>query len=230
MSYKDYSIFNKVVNYDKKNYNFCDLTKQIFDYELDILHEIKDKDYALFTELGKDTHTCFHKKFYNHIDNIDNKLKIVYKQFIKEVIFPYLDLQEGLYQVFPTFRVMLPNNVAVVKKHYDSDIDHLHPKGEINFIIALTDMYDTNSIWNESYPRLGDYKPMNLKSGDVYCFCGNLCEHFNKINKTGKTRISMDFRILPNYCVTEINHVKSVTTGKKFSAGGYYDYLILDNK
>ena len=39
MSYKDYSIFNKVVNYDKKNYNFCDLTKQIFDYELDILHE-----------------------------------------------------------------------------------------------------------------------------------------------------------------------------------------------
>ena len=230
MSYKDYSIFNKVVNYDKKKYNFYELTKQIFDYELDILHEIKDKDYPLFTELGKDTHTCFHKTFYNHIDNIDNKLKIAYKLFIKEVIFPYLELQEGLYQVFPTFRIMLPNNVAVVKKHYDSDIDHLHPKGEINFVIALTDMDDTNSIWHESYPRLCDFKAINLKAGDVYCFCGNLCEHYNKINKTGKTRISMDFRILPQYCVTEINHIKSVTTGKKFSSGGYYNYLNLDNK
>ena len=228
MSYKDYSIFNKVVNYDKKKYNFYELTKQIFDYELDILHEIKDKDYPLFTELGKDTHTCFHKTFYNHIDNIDNKLKIAYKLFIKEVIFPYLELQEGLYQVFPTFRIMLPNNVAVVKKHYDSDIDHLHPKGEINFIIALTDMYDTNSIWKESYPRLGDYKAMNLKSGDVYCFCGNLCEHFNKINKTGKTRVSMDFRILPSYSISEINHTESVTTGKKFSEGGYYNKLIIN--
>jgi len=100
--------------------------------------------------------------------------------------------------------------------------------GEINFIIALTDMYDTNSIWKESYPRLGDYKPITLKSGDVYCFCGNLCEHFNKINKTSKTRISMDFRILPKYCVSETNHVKSVTTGKKFSDGGYYKSLILN--
>ena len=101
------------------------------------------------------------------------------------------------------------NNVAVVKKHYDSDDEHRHPKGEINFIIALTDMYDSNSIWYESYPRLGDFKAMDLKAGDVLCFNGNLCEHYNKINKTGKTRVSMDFRILPSNYVNEINHIKS---------------------
>tara|TARA_B110000008_G_C16974024_1_gene565101 strand:+ start:3790 stop:4491 length:702 start_codon:yes stop_codon:yes gene_type:complete len=225
-----YDIFNKKVKYDKNKYPFVNITKKIFDCSLSEIHTLTDKNYPLFTVLGKDTHTNLHKIFYTHIDEVDSILKELYKKFIKEIIFPFLNLKEGLYQVFPTFRVMLPNNVAVVKKHYDSDIEHRHPKGEINFVIALTEMYDTNSIWSESYPRLGDFKPFNLTSGDVYCFCGNLCEHFNKINRTGKTRISMDFRILPNYCVTEINHVKSVTTGKKFSAGGYYDYLILDNK
>ena len=226
--FKNYNLFNKKVNLDKKIYPFSEITKKIFNHELNELHELTDKEYSLFTKLGKDTHTNLHKKFYKYIDDENDELKILYKKFIKEVIFPYLNIKEGLYQVFPTFRVMLPNNVAVVKKHYDSDIDHKHPKGEINFIIALTDMHDTNSIWHESFPRLSDFKPMNLKAGDVYCFCGNLCEHYNKINKTGKNRVSMDFRILPSYSISEINHTKSVTTGKKFSEGGYYNKLVID--
>ncbi len=229
-SFSDYNVFNKKVKYDKNKYPFSNLVEKIYDCSLCNIHTLTDKNYPLFTVLGKDTHTNLHKKFYNHIDTVDSTLKELYKEFIKEVIFPYLNLKEGLYQVFPTYRIMLPNNVAVTKKHYDSDRDHLHPKGEINFILSLTDMYDTNSIWTESYPRLGDFKPFSLLPGDVYCFCGNLCEHFNKINKTGKTRVSMDFRILPLHCVDKINHTLSVTTGKKFSEGGYYNKLIINNK
>jgi hypothetical protein len=226
--FKNYNLFNKTVNFDKKIYPFAELTKKIFNHNLNNINELTDKEYSLFTKLGKDTHTNLHKKFYKYIDDENDELKILYKKFIKEVIFPYLNIKEGLYQVFPTFRVMLPNNVAIVKKHYDSDIEHKHPKGEINFIIALTDMYESNSIWHESFPRLSDFKPMNLKAGDVYCFCGNLCEHYNKINKTDKTRVSMDFRILPLYCINEINHTESITTGKKFSEGGYYNKLLIN--
>ena len=62
---------------------------------------------------------------------------------ISDILLPYLGLTEALVQKTPTFRIQLPNNVAVVKKHYDSDLDHRHPKGEINFVYALTDMYDS---------------------------------------------------------------------------------------
>ena len=37
---------------------------------------------------------------------------------------PYLNLNEALVQKFPTFRVMLPNNVAIVIEHHDSDDLH----------------------------------------------------------------------------------------------------------
>ena len=165
---KNYNIFNKKVDFDKASYNFCDLIQNIFNHKLDDLHTITTKEYPLFTELGKDTHTDLHKTFYNYLDNKDDGLQKLYNNLIKDVIFPYLNLDQGLYQVFPTFRVMLPNNVAIVKKHYDSDQDHHHPKGEINFVLALTDMYDTNSIWAESYPRLEDFKPFTLNAGDIY--------------------------------------------------------------
>tara|TARA_B100000401_G_C52755828_1_gene695642 strand:- start:450 stop:1130 length:681 start_codon:yes stop_codon:yes gene_type:complete len=223
--FNNYNIFNKTVIFDKKKFPFSELTEKIFNHNLNNLHELTDKEYPLFTTLGKDTNTNLHTQFYNYIDNENDEIKVLYDKFIEEIIFPYLNLKEGLYQVFPTFRVMLPNNLAVVKKHYDSDIEHKHPKGEINFIISLTDMYDTNSIWYETIPRLSDFKPMNLKAGDVYCFCGNLCEHYNKINETGKTRVSMDFRVLPLHCISETNEKVSVTTGKKFSDGGYYKKL-----
>ncbi len=41
---------------------------------------------------------------------------------------------------------------------------------------------------------------MILDKGECMSFNGNKCSHYNKINKTGKTRLSFDFRILPlNY-------------------------------
>tara|TARA_B110001469_G_C9648399_1_gene329355 strand:+ start:3866 stop:4051 length:186 start_codon:yes stop_codon:yes gene_type:complete len=58
---------------------------------------------------------------------------------------------------------MLPNNVAIVVNHYDSDKLHKHPTGEINFVYALTDMFDTNTINVEKMHRLGEYEKIILK-------------------------------------------------------------------
>ena len=74
-----------------------------------------------------------------------------------------------MYQTWPTFRVQFPNNLAIVIKHFDSDELHKHPKGEINFILALTEMKDTSTIWFESEPRLEDFKPMNLRQNSLFC-------------------------------------------------------------
>ena len=39
------------------------------------------------------------------------------------------------YQKTPSFRVQVPNNKAVSLWHTDSDEQHLHPVGELNFIL-----------------------------------------------------------------------------------------------
>ena len=214
----------------KNNYKFINLVSELFDCELNNLHNSTEEKYDLFTELGKDTQTIYHKIFYQKLNEGWNDIKIEYENFIKNEILPYLGLEEALIQQFPTFRVQLPNNVAVVINHYDSDDKHKHPTGEINFIYALTDMYDTNTIYVETMPRLEEYEPILLNAGECICFNGNKCSHHNKINKTGKTRVSWDFRVLPLNYYDQNSGLESVTTNKKYIEGGYYKRIKVDNK
>jgi len=144
-------------------------------------------------------------------------------------VLPYLNLDEALVQVYPNFRVHLPNNVAVVIEHHDSDKKHKHPIGEINFIVALTDMFDTNTIWTEKICRFRNFVPLEQKAGECTSFGGNTYSHFNKVNKTGQSRVSFDFRILPlNYYNLETK-LESVTTKQKYIEGGYYKRIFASN-
>ena len=216
---------NKHLNklrYDINEYKFIDLVSNLYDCNLNELHNSKEDRYELFTELGKDSHTVYHKMFYNKLDNGWKEIQDEYNRFVNEVVLPYLGLNEALVQTFPTLRIQLPNNVAIVIKHFDSDELHKHPTGEINFIYALTDMFDTNTIHVEKMPRLEEYEPVLLKAGECISFNGNKCSHYNVVNTTGKTRVSWDFRVLPlNYYNSEYN-LESITTKTKYVEGGYY--------
>ena len=119
------------LDYDNKKYKFIDLIKELYNSELNNLHNLIEEKYELFTVLGQDSNTFFHKKFYDKLNNNWQEIKNEYYKFIKEVILPYLNLDEALVQKFPTFRVQLPNNVAVVMKHFDSDKNHMHPKEKL---------------------------------------------------------------------------------------------------
>ena len=81
--------------------------------------------------------------------------------------------------------------------------------------------FDTNTINVEKMPRLGEYVKINLNAGETICFNGNKCNHNNEINKTGFTRVSFDFRVLPlNYY--QSNYEKtSASTNTKYIEGGY---------
>mgnify|MGYP003154613124 FL=1 len=132
-----------------------------------------------------------------------------------------------MYQKFPTFRVHLPNLKSVNKWHHDSDEDHRHPDGEINFHFGVTDCFDTNAIWVESEPKKEDFEPINIKYGEFAEFNGNKCTHGNKTNVTGITRVSFDFRILPVSKYIKGKNKTSATQSNKFEVGEYYKEMII---
>lgn len=210
------------VSYPQENYRFIEMVTDLFSIELSQLHTTATKEYDVFMEIGKDSNTEFHKLFYNKLRDNWPEIQSEYERFIQEVILPYLKLEEALVQKFPSFRVQLPNNQAVCCPHYDSCEEFNHPNGEVNFVFAFTDMFDTNTIWIETMPRMEEYVPINLSSGECMSFNGNKCTHFNKLNQTGQTRVSWDFRVLPLQYYSSMKQKTSATTHIKFTEGNYY--------
>lgn len=215
----------RVLNYDVQEYDFVSAVTDIFQYDdLNELHQKQVQHYELFREFGKDNNTEFHNHFYAMLKTEKgNEIRKLFNRFVKKVILPDLNLQEALVQTFPTFRVHLPNNVAVALPHQDHELGH--PIGEINFTIALTKMWGSNSVWIEKMPRSEMFTSIELEQNNCISFNGNLCQHYNQVNTTGKTRVSMDFRVLPlNYYVPATS-VTSISTSQKFVEGGYYSRM-----
>ena len=213
----------KIFKYDIQKYNFKEIIENYFNIsELSLIHkersELLPKQKLDFFSESK---TKFHEIFYSKLRGGWDEIVLSYENFIKNEISPMFDSQI-IYQSFPTVRFHLPNDQAIHYWHYDSDKDHMHPEWEINFQIALTDMYDTQATWVESTPGLKDFSPMEMKYGEYYVFNGNKCTHGNKVNITDKTRVSFDFRIMPYNRYIENNKTSSATKGKKFIIGDYY--------
>jgi ectoine hydroxylase-related dioxygenase (phytanoyl-CoA dioxygenase family) len=131
--------------------------------------------------------------------------------------------EDIIYQKWPTFRVHLPNNLAVGAWHTDAEFNH--PEGEINFILPITRMFESNTVITESEPGLRDFKQVELEPGELFVFNGNKCMHGNLPNKTGSTRISLDFRVLKKSDYSSEKNKSSITTNTKFVVGEYYERL-----
>ena len=152
------------LSFSREKYDMTEMMSKLqlteFNLHLEDVDNFSTEKYQLFTELGKDSHTHYHKAFYGKLDKDETwrkEFENKYYSFVRDVVLPHLGLEEALVQKYPSYRVQLPNNVAIVKEHYDSDEDHKHPYGEINFIYALTDMYDTNTLKIEKMHRTKDY-------------------------------------------------------------------------
>ena len=218
-----------IKSYDINKYNFCNEIEQIFNVEageLVNLH-IHRRDLMPDHELNfeNEVRTGFHSTFYGALNSDKgDSIKGVFENFVSDIIAP-LFKRSFVYQKFPSFRVHIPNNQAVHKWHYDSDENHKHPEWEINFQITATKMWDTNAMWLESVPGLGDFKPVEMDVGDFAIFYGNKCAHGNKQNETNKTRVSMDFRVIPYDKYNESSNLSSsvVGTNTKFAIEHYYN-------
>lgn len=236
---------HKIYKYDSDKYNFIKFIKNLF--ACDDLHELHhlSSDYNKFKDrlqLGvlNDTQTDLHDIFYNKLKK-DDEFKEIYCNFIKHIhsnFFP--DEKFILYQSFPSVRIQFPGSITI-PPHKDSDTLSNHPFGEKNFLIPITDMKDTRSIYIESEPDKKDFTSISLDPGDLFCFNGNMCTHFNEKNNEGKLRISLDFRIM---LLKEYNKyirdwkVETVSSNPrdilknrdptKMIAGGYYQITYLE--
>lgn len=214
----------KSICYDIKKFNFEQIIENLYQIkDLSELHSLSTEKYVDLFEVGKDSSTVFHKCFYDKFREGWKEMHDIYQLFIKEVVAQYVE-EDFLYQYFPTFRVHLPGNIAVGKFHKDSEFGH--PKGEVNFVLPLTDSDDTASIWVETEEDKSDYQAMEMRVGELITFNGNILCHGNKVNRTNRTRVSMDFRILPLSKYNEHETSESVTRKTKFTEGEYYRRFI----
>ena len=209
----------KFVKYDTSLYNFVDEIQKL--YSVSDLSEVHNQwsdaeIYEVLDDVKTDQLTVYHKKFYK--DVIHTKFFDVYNLFVNDVIMPLFD-EEILYQKIPTFRVHQPNNLAVAEYHRDSD--YSHSEHEINFYLPLTKSWGNNTIWTETEYDKKDFSPINANVGDVVMWNGSLLLHGNKLNDTGKSRVSVDFRILPKSKYRITNDI-SITNKTKMVIGDYW--------
>ena len=131
--------------------------------------------------------TDLHKIFYNDIKT-NNTFKKLYCEFIKNIYINFFpDEKYIIYQSYPSIRIQYPNSIAI-PPHKDSDYLSNHPLYEKNFIIPITEMKNTNSIYIESEEDKKDFKSITLNPSELFYFNGNTCTHYNEQNQENKLR------------------------------------------
>jgi hypothetical protein len=198
-------------------FNFAEKLSSIFG--VSSLDSISSDIEILKRENDQNTH--HHKLFYEW--SRTSEFNSMYDLFIEKHIRPlYQDMI--VIQKIPTFRICYPKNIAVGEFHKDKwyrNGDWAAKVKELNFFLPFTDAFDTNTIWVESSEDKNDFGPMVCKYGEFIQWDGPNLLHGNKINTTGKTRISIDFRVIEykNYIPSDYG---SINTKSKFKIGEYY--------
>ena len=136
-----------------------------------------------------------------------------YRSFVYESIFPLFDTKV-FYQRIPGIRIHTPGTLTV---QYHSDEWYGHGPEVSNFWMPLTEASQSNTLWvasledsvhatrelelrkasmSEMNVRLAAIsKPVETDFGHFYVFNSRTI-HGSETNRTGKTRVSLDFRTL----------------------------------
>jgi hypothetical protein len=211
----------KKYSYNTETYDLKNKIQELFGYKLENLHDDSILDVV---SREKDQMSKYHSVFYDWART--KYFQKIYLEFIKNEIKPLYN-SEIVYQTIPTFRISFMNNIAVGEFHKDKnyrDLDWAESVKEDNFFIPITDAFNTNTIWAESEEDKGDFSPMNCEYGSFIKWDGSNLTHGNKINNTGKVRVSFDFRVIKieNYKPSDYG---SINMNSKFKIGGYYSKM-----
>lgn len=213
----------KIIKFNKEIYPFDKMLKDLYNIPLNMLDDNLDHTGG---DLGADTDSIWHTKFYDRLRAGWPEFLEMYESFIRHELLPLFTKEDKLiYQKTPSLRVNQPGGKAIYVPHCDGDKAHKHPPGEINVLMPLTRMYGNNGIYVESMPGLGDYTSPVMEFGEVMMFYGNRQRHFNKFNDTKQTRCSYDFRIIPPCNYDASYELASATMKNKFVVGEYYNIM-----
>jgi len=121
-------------------------------------------------------------------------------RFVETFVAPRMAAIEGgevaevAYQRDAIMRVVMPEGPNTTNLHCDAD--YHHPPAEMNWWFPFTPVSGSNSLFIESRPGAGDFKPVELEYGQVLRFYGNLCQHYSVPNTSPSSRVSCDVRVL----------------------------------
>lgn len=207
---------------------------------LNTLPKNEREDIMRIKNIGFDRNNLFLNDFYHFVDN-DPLFFEIYKTFIIKYIKPlFKDEIKILYQTTPNLRISFPNSTAIgrtpnddinsniIGVHKDSDFGHSIE--EVNFIIPITKMFDTNSIYHQretgSREPLEEYCNIILNTDQFLMAKFSQLYHYNRINTTGKTRLSLDFRVIPfSKYNNSVDNTMSLSAKKKLILGEYFSLI-----
>lgn len=126
-----------------------------------------------------------------------------------------------LYAAFPCVRIQQPCDFHTIRCHVDSMYGH--PSGSLNVWLPLTQTAGSNTLHLESAPGAEDFKPLEMKYGELVIFDGTTCAHYTLANTTDDTRVSLDFRVIPGSVFDPEAECSRVKGGaQSYNLGGYY--------
>ena len=174
--------------------------------------------------MGSDQCTPAHNIIYKDFDKgLKSELVQSYRRIAKQ----WLDNLEEAYgikdwaiQRYPSVRIHLPGNVSVFEFHRDSD--YCHPLGEINHFISLTHSTGTASLHIEHNLGWSDFKPLVLQKNQSAIINTSIFKHGDMLNMEGYTRVSIDFRGLPEAVLNETKTSHSITKKRRFDCNDYF--------
>jgi len=224
-----------VFDYDVRNFNFSDMfVKHLSSFNIDNLQNLhshlpKTLLPKEVVNVENDQSMPIYKILYKidkgyDLNNSDQSgiFLNTYKEFVHHLSSTIFK-EKLIYQRKPTLRIHLPENKSVGGFHRDRDYNH--PIEEINIWVPITSVINTNSIWIESSYDKEDYKPVKLNYGQAIIFDSGL-KHGNKINIENLTRLSFDFRVIPESKWENIKAKKiksSISQNLKLELNDYYD-------
>ena len=214
--------------FDVQRFNLSELAAQMFDChpsELPQVHRGKQQ-YRTFDKLGTEVKTIYHNIFYGHLNPKQGsptaegaEFLSTYYSLLKALVEEHF--KEELYvQRIPSFRIQLPGNRAIGQPHRDTDAGHR--REETNVFLPLTPAYDSNAIWAESTIGKRDFSCLSANPGELIIWNGANLLHMNKINETGYSRVSVDFRVLPIKSYQERPSLFSLSTRTPMQLGHYF--------
>jgi hypothetical protein len=223
-------------DYFKTEYNYTGSLDELHKILENLPTEKKQQCVKIFTIGKDDRQNIFIKNFHRFVDT-STMFETVYHTFVRKYIFPLFPEERQLViQKTPNIRFSFPESAAIGKHekedkkngiighHCDSDFGH-HAT-EMNFIIPITKMFATNSVYYEPYPdsdvAITSYENLVLKPEEFFKAYFNKQRHYNRINQTNKTRISYDLRVIP---YTKYMEHLADFKGTKFELGKYYIVL-----
>ena len=183
-------------DYDTAQYPFRKLiSAYIGTEELETLHANYDSDPALANSLYKNMEQSpVFKAMYDALRSPEGEeFYAVYQRFVREAIRPQYD-GPIYYQTKPSHRILFADVPGQSRFHRDADYGH--DPAEVNYWVALTPAYGTNTVWIETEKGKGDYQPVEAEPGQYARFRGSILSHGAKNNVTGRSRVSFDFRVI----------------------------------